>query len=858
MKRSFKWLESVTVAVGMLAIAGVWLVSNAIAAYPPEVGDINKGQNTDSGALSSGKCVNYCTSWGGTWVAQSVDDYMNSPNKAGLTNSQKQDIQNGITDQNMKNPVVLHLGFLEYTAGGGAMTGGFGGQITPEKAAANGMTISYHPEIAGSVSQQFVEAVYNHLVSLGIDLNQIFSGAGAYVIDADWLIGTPFYDMLLNTSTPFQLPPNTPSTISVGGTGTGIFASASKIEASGGGDIPGGISAETDWDGYGEIKFSTDQDHVHLTFEHTVGYTTTVVNDGPHTSGSHSFSDQFATATTNWSVFTEGGSGGGGGSFSRRADQAGSAVQFTGGVDVSLAPGETKRVCQHIRYQAKLYTFAKINHIESGQTPTPWGPLTWHEWKLASQSGAGTSGVCAYITRPEAPDAGDGPGGTGSTNSNIMYAGETADVSWDVSGKNAETRRLREWQAVVFRVPVNVNYSPSLHTGTRAWLYGNQWRDVCHWYGSYDYCDVLSGRSGSFSESGENHSYNTSANIVVPDTVGYKYCNSFGYRYEYWWYSSDSGWHQDKSYWRIHDAACRTIAKKPSVAIWNGGMMTAGGVLTSPSLRFDNAIMGIESRDGGPRSLYGSWVEYLAAIGRNVDYFTSGASLAIGSKNLTAPRSNPLRIENSSLTIANKGRLGSSGIVNNSTYRTRLTTFLENQATPLGSDTLGAMENVATTRILRYDGNLKITGNITTAPGPYSNIYNVPQVVIFVHGNVEIASNVTRIDAWLIVDGKINTCSEFASGVTESDAIARLRDNYCTKQLVFNGPVMANRLTLNRSFGSDPLVARTGTFGAAPSKWNSGEIFNLRMDSYLWAYAQAGRYASSYTESYTRELAPRY
>ena len=123
---------------------------------------------------------------------------------------------------------------------------------------------------------------------------------------------------------------------------------------------------------------------------------------------------------------------------------------------------------------------------------------------------------------------------------------------------------------------------------------------------------------------------------------------------------------------------------------------------------------------------------------------------------------------------------------------------------------------------------------------------------------MEIASDVTRIDAWLIVDGKINTCSEFTSGSTESDAVARLRDNYCTKQLAFNGPVMASGLTLNRSFGSDHLVTRTGTFGAAPTKWNAGEVFNLRMDSYLWAYAQAGRYASSYTESYTRELAPRY
>lgn len=167
------------------------------------------------------------------------------------------------------------------------------------------------------------------------------------------------------------------------------------------------------------------------------------------------------------------------------------------------------------------------------------------------------------------------------------------------------------------------------------------------------------------------------------------------------------------------------------------------------------------------------------------------------------------------------------------------------------------MNNVSNTQILTHNGDLKITGNITTNPGAYNSIYHVPQVVIFVHGNLEIASDVTRIDAWLIVDGKINTCSDFTYGSTEADAVNRLRDT-CNKQLVFNGPVLANGLTLNRSFGSDPLVTRTGTFGALPAKYNAGEIFNLRMDTYLWAYAQAGRYASSYTESYSRELAPRY
>lgn len=224
MRKSFRWLGSVTAAVCMLTVAGVWLASNTVMADPPAVEDITLGQNTDSGALSSGKCTKYCTSWGGGWVQQSVDEYMSTSNGAGLTNSQKQDIQNAIVEQNMQNPVVLHLGFFEYTAGGGQMTGGFGGQITPDRAAANGMTISYNPDVAGSVSQQYVEAVYNHLVSLGIDLNQVFGNSGAYVIDANWFIGTPFYDMLLNVADPtLPFQPQEPSQPSVSGTVLGFL-----------------------------------------------------------------------------------------------------------------------------------------------------------------------------------------------------------------------------------------------------------------------------------------------------------------------------------------------------------------------------------------------------------------------------------------------------------------------------------------------------------------------------------------------------------------------------------------------------------------------------------------------------------
>ena len=120
----------------------------------------------------------------------------------------------------------------------------------------------------------------------------------------------------------------------------------------------------------------------------------------------------------------------------------------------------------------------------------------------------------------------------------------------------------------------------------------------------------------------------------------------------------------------------------------------------------------------------------------------------------------------------------------------------------------------------------------------------------------------TRIDAWIIATGTINTCKEFVDKSTSADASGK-KNGICTNQIIFNGPVMASSLILNRSFGSDPDTA-TG-IGVAPtnrsidsSREAPAEIFNLRADTYLWAYAQSSRYDSSFTESYSRELAPRY
>lgn len=661
-------------------------------------------------------------------------------------------------------------------------------------------------------------------------------------------------------------PRPTPSPAS----GDGHFESFASVSAIPGGDVPGDIdiTASTGIDGTAEIRFSTDRDSVSIQFHHFLGYKSTKKLEITEDSEKHK--DTISDVDTTYTITqyrSDGGSSniGGGSLGAKNNESVGSSDMHPNAVPVTLSPGQTVTVCQTISYSKKNFSFTwkKVD--------THYHPSTMSYDEIidlgnydASGSGSGNSRVCATVTRPADP-SGSGPTGpTGSSGSNVMMAGETSDIGWNVSGPNYDVRRLKEYQGIVYNYDVNYDYSSYLVTGA-----SRSGSDPCGFYtgkgGSN--CGVIDGIAGSFGGMGSSHGFGESRNIVVPDFVGRKYCHSWGYRYEYYYYSSSKGgWNGPyDGYWYNYNSSCRTIAKKPSVAIWNGSTLTNSSVTTSLSYRYDNAVMGAVSSSGGSRTNYGSWSEYLNVIGSTLSGFTSGAAL---SENRA--KSSDIYPNSSRLTITNNTtNLGGSGVQTNSTLRTRMVTYLRNQAEPLG-DTLAGL-TTSTTRIFHRKGDLYITGDIILSPTHYATIYQLPQVVIFVDGNVYIDSNVNRIDAWIVAGnentgtgGIIDTCRQFVSGSTEADALNRMLPggNNCAKQLVFNGPVFANKLLLHRSFGSDPIVSRYGVFGskgsAGPTKYNPAEIFNLNANTYLWAYAQAGRYESSYTESYSRELAPRY
>jgi hypothetical protein len=152
---------------------------------------------------------------------------------------------------------------------------------------------------------------------------------------------------------------------------------------------------------------------------------------------------------------------------------------------------------------------------------------------------------------------------------------------------------------------------------------------------------------------------------------------------------------------------------------------------------------------------------------------------------------------------------------------------------------------------LKSSGTVTIVGNqyydINNGGAKYKNISQLPQLVIIAN-KIDIAAAVTQIDAWLYTDsgGSINTCVTDELGATVG-AITNLTVGKCKNKLTVNGPVSTGKLYLWRTAGS----------GAGGASGDPAEVFNLRADAYLWAYARASG-SGRVTTVYTTELPPRY
>lgn len=382
---------------------------------------------------------------------------------------------------------------------------------------------------------------------------------------------------------------------------------------------------------------------------------------------------------------------------------------------------------------------------------------------------------------------------------------------------------------------------------------------------------------------------------------------------------------QSNPYWRISDARCRTIAKKPNFQVWGGGTYTDGKITTALSRR---RVIG-----GGER-IFGSWDEHEVLAGGEVKGFASGAALGYGDlksafKNIfndfyaifsvkqgglhVKDPNNPASVNNpefckhlSPLSIANnnnklcpKEGAGNSGVPSLAENIKTLAVQLRNRYVPAPDPNKIARGNVTINladisdcnssyvtcrngaRFIFVDGNATLrghtlttlddrnntvsiyaTGDITIASniayrdgkygvlvshGEYRNLSQIPQLLIFAKKDIKIHAPVTQVDAWLITEkGSVDTCLQYIAPNTINNFKYGTDTGVCNQHIMFNGPVIAKELKLNRNAGAEPGG------GIEPA-----EVFNLRPDAYLWSYNQSQLYSQANT-TYLKELAPRY
>lgn len=294
--------------------------------------------------------------------------------------------------------------------------------------------------------------------------------------------------------------------------------------------------------------------------------------------------------------------------------------------------------------------------------------------------------------------------------------------------------------------------------------------------------------------------------------------------------------------WRHSSLQCVIVGKKPKMQVW-GGDVRVGDMINTSTSTFNSV-----------GRTYGSWGEYAALSNKSNSGFASGSGLNKGSKDSMQPQW-------SGLTFANTGGGSCSfGCYGFTSYAPSLTAqFTSSVQQPLlnGSQNLsdigsgtyrannltitGGMIGSGKTVVIVATGTVMITGNITYSDGPYTNIADIPQVVVRAD-TINIAGSVGNIDAWLM-STTLNTCVD---QVALGDD--RLTANMCSNPLKINGPVVTDKLYLRRTAGSSGGVAGLD---------DPAETFNLRADALLWGSGY-GSGSGKVQTVYTKELPPRF
>ncbi len=430
-----------------------------------------------------------------------------------------------------------------------------------------------------------------------------------------------------------------------------------------------------------------------------------------------------------------------------------------------------------------------------------------------------------------------------------------------------------QWRFTKVEYPANLATIPNKSGGSRV-----SSADPCTFFTSESSCSTV--RSGT-DASGIGHlASKTYAADALRESrdVGTKICFALSIRRN----SSSS------TDWRHSDLQCLIMGKTPKVQVHGGGL-SVGRAFTGQSFangsRVETSVTNLQGVPSGSQFVsrtFGSWAEYGIYAPGEIKWMASGSGLAGGSSSSSQPQW-------SKLTFTHANRRSSCAFVYGCYTPTRTTLpnvaslYPVSRAQSLGSTTSispseladrAGSNHIATTS----QSTLTITGdtlapgrwvvlnaptshviisdNIHYSDGPFTRTSEIPQFIIIAR-DITISSNVTNVDAWLIANDALSTCNQrgsatqLKSGTYYASSSARLTASDCDRRLTVNGPVMANRLYLRRTAGSERVIASNTTRPGEPA-----EIFNMRPDTYLWM--RSAGLKSVYKTTNLRELPPRY
>ena len=326
----------------------------------------------------------------------------------------------------------------------------------------------------------------------------------------------------------------------------------------------------------------------------------------------------------------------------------------------------------------------------------------------------------------------------------------------------------------------------------------------------------------------------------------------------------------DPNSWATSSVYTLTIAKKPSLQVWGGNIYVSSKINTATATK--KHLNGyneysIEGDYDGKRYVFGSWGELGLIASGSVSGFSSGAALGYASQ--LSSNSEPgggtksdicLR---SPLTFANfpcnsqsyqntVGKLGNSNAANNaSDQRTMIKNKMANSEEETAKEDITLDGEVVIkkgeTKVYYTTKNVNIKKNLVyenADSGGYETLEDMPKLVIYAEGDINISCDVDRIDGLLIAEGEVNTCA--GSDGTSPDVNSRERSN----QLTVNGAIITKKLLANRTYG-----AATGANSIIPA-----EIINFDPTLYLFGNSGSGENKSNsvnFDVTYTKELAPR-